>query len=34
MQIWTTVITVQVTDAETFETIIEGTFVQIRVMDA
>jgi hypothetical protein len=31
-QIWTTVITVQVTDAETFETIIKGTFVQILVM--
>ena len=30
-QIWTTVITVQVTDAETFDTIIEGTFVQILV---
>ncbi len=29
--IWTTVITVQVTDAETFDTIIEGTFVQILV---
>jgi hypothetical protein len=28
---WTTVITVQVTDAETFSTIIEGTFVQILV---
>ena len=30
-QMWTTVITVQVTDAETFSTIIEGTFVQIFV---
>lgn len=30
-QMWTTVITVQVTDAETFSTIIEGTFVQILV---
>jgi hypothetical protein len=33
-QIWTTVITAQVTDAETCDTIIIGTFVQIRVMDA
>ena len=32
-QIWTAVITVQVTDAETCDTIIKGTFVQIRVMD-
>ena len=30
-QIWTSVITVQVTDAETFDTFIEGTFVQIVV---
>ena len=33
-QIWTAVITVQVTDAETCDTIIKGNFVQIRVMDA
>jgi hypothetical protein len=30
-QIWTSVITVQMTDAETFDTIIKGTFVQILV---
>jgi hypothetical protein len=33
-QIWTAVITTQVTDAETCDTIIKGTFVQIRVVDA
>jgi len=33
-QIWTAVITAQVTDAETYDTIIRGTFVQIRVVDA
>ena len=33
-QMWTAVITVQVTDAETCDTIIKGTFVQIRVVDA
>jgi hypothetical protein len=33
-QIWTAVITAQVTDAETYDTIIKGTFVQIRVVDA
>ncbi len=33
-QIWTAVITAQVTDAETCDTIIKGTFVQIRVVDA
>jgi hypothetical protein len=33
-QTWTTVITVQVTDAETWDTISIGTFVQIRVVDA
>jgi hypothetical protein len=33
-QIWTAVITVQVTDAETYDTIICGTFVQIRVVVA
>jgi hypothetical protein len=33
-QMWTAVITVQVTDAETSDTIIKGTFVQICVMDA
>ena len=33
-QIWTGVITVQVTDTETYDTIIKGNFVQIRVMDA
>ena len=31
---WTAVITVQVTDAETCDTIIKGTFVQIRVVGA
>jgi hypothetical protein len=30
-QLWTPVITVQVTDADTYETIISGTFVQILV---
>jgi hypothetical protein len=30
-QIWTSVITVQVTDAETYNTIVIGTFVQILV---
>ena len=33
-QIWTAVITAQVMDAETYDTIICGTFVQIRVVDA
>ena len=33
-QMWIAVITVQVTDAETCDTIIKGTFVQICVMDA
>ena len=33
-QIWTAVITAQVTDAETCDTIIKGTFVQILVVDA
>jgi hypothetical protein len=33
-QIWTAVITAQVTDAGTCDTIIKGTFVQIRVVDA
>jgi hypothetical protein len=33
-QIWTAVITAQVMDAETCDTIICGTFVQIRVVDA
>ncbi len=33
-QMWTAVITAQVTDAETCDTIIKGTFVQIRVVDA
>lgn len=33
-QTWTSVIGVQVTEAETFDTIILGTFVQIHVMDA
>ncbi len=33
-QIWTAVITAQVTDAETCDTIIKGTFMQIRVVDA
>jgi hypothetical protein len=33
-QLWTSVVGVQVTEAETFDTIILGTFVQIRVMDA
>ena len=33
-QIWTAVITAQVTDAETYDTIICGTFVQIRVVVA
>src|SRR5260370_40607806 len=33
-QIWTAVITAQVTDAETCDTIIKGTFVQILVLDA
>lgn len=32
--LWTTVVTVQVTDAEMCDAIIEGTFVQIRVIDA
>jgi hypothetical protein len=32
-QMWTTVITVQVTDAETYDTNSIGTFVQIRVAD-
>ena len=30
-QIWTSVITVQVTNTETFDTVIKGTFVQISV---
>jgi hypothetical protein len=30
-QLWTPVITVQVTDADTHDTIISGTFVQIFV---
>jgi len=33
-QRWTSVVEVQVTEAETFDTIILGTFVQIHVMDA
>ena len=33
-QLWTSVVGVQVTEAETFDTIILSTFVQIRVMDA
>lgn len=32
--LWTTVITVQVTDAEMRDAILEGTFVQVRVIDA
>jgi hypothetical protein len=33
-QLWTSVVGVQVTEAESFDTIILGAFVQIRVMDA
>ena len=33
-QLWTSVVGVQVTEAETCDTIILGTFVQIRVIDA
>jgi len=33
-QLWTSVVGVQVTEAETFDTIVLGVFVQIRVIDA
>ncbi len=33
-QIWTVVITVQVTEAETCDAIIKGTFVHIHIVDA
>ena len=33
-QLWTSVVGVQVTEAESFDTIILSAFVQIRVMDA
>jgi len=33
-QLWTSVVGVQVTEAETFDTIILGTFVPIEVIDA